>query len=135
MQTTQTNEKQTAIKTLDEELTELDLLKSQQMEGKGFKEFYKLSTKGVHEFEVEVPVAIREGKNLNGEAQGILAIKNVVGQEVGKQFDLGINKKNPFYYQLLKAIKSGQSKFKIMTSGEGKGTRFEILNLQGQAKQ
>jgi hypothetical protein len=40
---------------------------------------------------------------------------------------LWVNKKNPLYHQMLDKIKTGQTKFKVSTTGSQNDTRYTLV--------
>jgi len=103
-----------------EEAKRLTQERAQKMKEKGYREFYNWR-KGENRFEIVLSEATREIDGTYGK-QKVFAAKSD-----GVIYDLAVNVKSPAYRIIVNGIAEGKSNYNILKSGEGKETKYELL--------
>ncbi len=106
------------------ETERLDRVRNDQMESKGYKEFWKPG-KGVH----DVSLLARIPRSTSGKFGPRMAFR-IYEKAEKTEFDWSINPLSPLYRELINALKGSKGKsveLKVMKSGEGLSTRWELV--------
>jgi hypothetical protein len=98
----------------------LDQERQQRMKDKGYRDFFNWK-KGENRFEIVLHEPTREIEGKYGK-QIIFAAKSE-----GMIYDLAINVKSPAYRIVVNGLAESKTKFNILKSGEGKETKYELL--------
>jgi hypothetical protein len=107
---------------IDEELNEIEKRRKEMMEAKDMKPFFKLKVgENLLEFSREKP---RDNPRFAG--RKVFRIKNL---EDGQEYDLSVSTNSNLYREILKHLKEGKTKLKIVRVGLGKAdTRYTVLS-------
>jgi len=117
-----TNEQTNMTSWAQDEVKKLDQERADKRKEKGYREFYNWR-KGENKFQIIVSEPMREIDGKFGK-QKIFAAK--AGEET---VDLAINVKSPVYRIVLRGVAEGKTKFNILKSGDGKDTKYELLEV------
>jgi hypothetical protein len=109
---------------LDSETARLDKARREQMDSRGYKEFWK-PTKGVHLITLLAKIP-RATKGQFGEKMAF----RIYSKDDKTEYDWSVSPQSPLYRQLINALRNAKGKstdIKVMKSGEGIGTRWELV--------
>ena len=117
---TETNTAEQTKSWAQKEIERLDQERAQKRKEKGYRDFYNWR-KGENHFQVILSEPTREIDGKYGKLK-IFAAK--AGDGI---FDLAVNVNSQAYRIVVDGLANGKTRFNILKSGEGKETRYELL--------
>lgn len=105
----------------NQEAGRIEQERKEYMKEKGYEDFYKL-VKGENMIELDTSAVPRDWEGEFG-LQKIFRIK-----VAGKPYDLPVKQTSPVYRMIVKALSENKTKLKILRSGEGPKTTYELLD-------
>jgi hypothetical protein len=106
---------------VSQEATEIEKERKRMMEERGMHELFVLK-KGENSFSVDVKISPRTQLTKFGE-RTVLCVKDAEGEVK----DLMLSRKSSLYRIILRELNAGRNQFRILRSGEGRESKFELL--------